>query len=72
MTELLAKAFAEAARLPAQEQDELATWILGELESEGRWDAALTKSEDILARLADEALEEDTRGETEKMDPKKL
>ncbi len=31
MTQLLEKAFAEAARLPAQEQDALATWIIEEL-----------------------------------------
>jgi hypothetical protein len=33
MTELLEKAFAEAAKLPEQEQDSFASWLLEELAS---------------------------------------
>ena len=56
MTGLLEKAFAEAAKLSETEQDALAQWILDELRSEQRWDAAFADSSDILQQLADEAL----------------
>ena len=36
MTELLQKAFDEAAKLPRKEQDALASWVLDELASEAR------------------------------------
>ena len=58
MTKMLEKAFAEAARLPEQEQNAFATWILKELASEERWQKAFASSADALASLADEALEE--------------
>ena len=72
MTELLEKAFNEAAKLPAEEQDKFAQWILDELESEARWDQAFAESQDMLAQLADEALAEFRRGETEELDPDSL
>ncbi len=68
MTKLLEKAFAEAARLPTTEQDAVAALILEELASEHRWAEAFAKSQDKLAALADEALAEDDRGETEPLD----
>ncbi len=40
MTKLLEKAFAEACKLPEVQQDEIAGWLLAEIESEQRWDAA--------------------------------
>jgi len=55
-TKLLEKAFAEISKLPAQEQDRLAAWILKDLASEQRWDELFVSSEDVLAQLADEAL----------------
>ncbi len=64
MTELLEKAFAEATKLPEPEQDRLATWILDELASERRWDGAFAASADMLAQLADEAVDEHRRGQT--------
>ena len=64
MTKMLEKAFAEAARLPEQEQNAFATWILEELVSEERWQKAFASSADALARLADEALEEHRNGNT--------
>ena len=68
MTKLLEKAFAEASRLPSTEQDAVAALILEELVSERRWAEAFAKSQDKLAALADEALAEDDRGETEPLD----
>jgi hypothetical protein len=72
MTDLLAKAFAEASKLPGQEQDTLAKWILEELASERQWEKALLESVDALSQLADEALAEHHAGRTQVLDPEKL
>ena len=72
MTELLEKAFAEASKLPAGEQDTLAAWILEELAAERRWDTSLTNSAERLAELADEALAEHHEGRTRPLDPDEL
>lgn len=69
MTELLEKAFAEASKLPMQEQDVLANWILEELASERRWEIAFANSADALAQLAEEALSEHRKGRTKPLDP---
>lgn len=65
MTDLLEKAFREAAKLPADAQDALASVLLAELESEHKWQERFTASEDALGQLADEALDEFRRGSTE-------
>ncbi len=72
MTQLLERAFAEAAKLPEQEQDSLAAWLLEMLESEQRWDALFANSADALAKLADEALADFEAGRTEALDIDKL
>jgi hypothetical protein len=72
MTERLKKAFAEASKLPEEEQDALARWLLEELASERRWDEAFSASQDRVAELADEALEEYRKGSTKKLDPDEL
>jgi len=58
MTQLLQKAFERAAQLPQEEQDKFARFLLAELESEQRWTEMFSRpeSEDLLERLADEAL----------------
>jgi hypothetical protein len=72
MTKLLEEAFAEASKLPEQEQDALATAILEELASEHRWDQAFANSADLLAQLADQALAEHRAGKTHILDPERL
>jgi len=72
MTKLLEKAFKEAARLPEVDQNALAKWVLGELHSEARWQRAFAESEDILEKLADEALEDKRNGRTTPLDPNRL
>jgi hypothetical protein len=72
MTKLLEEAFAEASKLPDQEQDALAAVILEELASERRWDQAFADSADLLARLADQALAEHRAGKTHVLDPERL
>ena len=72
VTELLDKAFDEAAKLSEEEQRELATWILAELESDNRWGQAFSDSQDQLSKLADEAHRENARGRTKDLDPSAL
>ena len=72
MTNLLKKAFDEASRLPTEEQDSLARLLLEEMKSERRWDQAFSGSADRLSDLADEALDEHRRGETENLEPRNL
>ena len=72
MTDLLEEAFAKAARLPSDEQDAFARWLLDELESERQWSRSFETSQRQLADLAREAIEEDLAGGTEPLDPKRL
>ncbi len=72
MTSLLDKAIKQASALPADQQDELARFILDELSSEAKWDRAFAGSADLLSRLAADALAEHRRGETQPLDPDAL
>lgn len=72
MTELLEKAIERMKKLEANEQDAIARTILEELEDEEKWDRAFAQSQDILALLAAQAMEEDRSGNTEALDPDKL
>ena len=69
MTRLLEKAFEEAAKLPAGDQDSLAEWLLAEIESEEGWSRQFADSSEQLAELARRALAEHAAGETEDLDP---
>jgi len=68
MTKLLKKAFEEASKLPELEQNVLAKQLLNDLVAEKKWDKSFANSEDILSRLADEALEEHKQGRTKLID----
>jgi hypothetical protein len=59
-------------QLPETEQDAIAAFILEELEDEARWDRAFSQSQDMLAKLAAEALAEDQAGKTQELDPEIL
>lgn len=72
MTKLLEQAFAEANKLPNDEQDALANFLLAELASERRWTRAFDESQDLLSELADEALAEHHAGKTQELGPKTL
>ena len=72
VTKLLEEAFAQASKLPKEEQETLAAWLLEELKSERRWKALFGQSSDVLATLADEALEEHRVGKTKDLDPDRL
>ena len=66
MNQLLQQAFERASELPEEEQDRFARFLLAELKSEGKWAElfARPESEDLLERLADEALSEHHAGRT--------
>ena len=68
MTESLRRAFDVASQLPETDQDAIATWLLSELESEKKWSDLFANSQDQLASLANEALDELSRGETRELD----
>ena len=72
MTKLLQKAFDEASKLPEVEQNALAKWLIDELHSQAKWDKIFSESEDILEKLADEALEEKRKSKTIPLDPDRL
>ena len=58
MTELLQQAFDKASKLSESQQDGFARLLLAELDSERRWDElfSLPESDDLLGRLADDAI----------------
>lgn len=64
MTKLLEKALEEVAKLPEAEQDAVAAILLDELASEQRWAESFAKSQDKLAKLAEEALADYKAGRT--------
>lgn len=68
MTKLLEKAFKNASKLPEVEQNALAKWLLEELEAERKWERLFAESEDVLDRLADEAIEAHRQGKTKPLD----
>jgi len=72
MTDLLEKAFEHASKLPPQQQDALAKWLLDEIEADRAWDATFAKSPALLASLAAEALREKTAGDAHPLVPDEL
>lgn len=61
---LLEKAIGEVSKLPAHQQEAIASIILEEIASEKRWDNQFAGSQDALAKLADEAMAEFNEGKT--------
>jgi hypothetical protein len=72
MTALLERAFEQATTLPDVEQNALAKWLLEELAAEKKWEKAFSESEDVLERLADEAIEAKRQGKTSPLDLNRL
>lgn len=72
MGRLLERVIAETAKLPEEEQEAFAAFMLAELESERRWDELFARSQDLLARMAEEARQEYRAGRTEPLDLEKL
>ncbi len=72
MTDHFCRAVAEVAKRPKSEQDAIASRLLEELADEENWQRSFASSQDLLERLADQAIREDTAGLTEDLDPDRL
>jgi hypothetical protein len=68
MTNSLQEAFRQASALPEEQQEVLAAIVLEEIAAEKQWQETFAASQDVLANMANEALEEHRRGETEDLD----
>jgi len=53
VTQLLEQALAEIQKLPAAEQDAIASLILEEVADEQRWDEAFARSQEQLSKLTE-------------------
>jgi hypothetical protein len=68
VTALLEKALEKLGALAKDEQDAIAAQILESLADEEAWRTKFAAKRDRLRELAQEALEEDARGETRPLD----
>jgi hypothetical protein len=65
MTELLERTITKLRDLSGDRQDAIAMIILEELEDEIKWDVSFERSQDMLAKLAGEAMSEYRAGKTQ-------
>jgi len=72
MTHLLEKAFKKVSKLPEDEQNVIAKWLLDELESEKAWEKSFSESEEILDHLVKETMDAYEKGKTNQLDSTKL
>jgi len=61
---LLEKALEKVAALPEDERDAIASQILETIEDDQAWRERFAQKRDAIQRMAQEALEQDDRGET--------
>ncbi|HEY4115769.1 MAG TPA: hypothetical protein VGM17_17065 [Rhizomicrobium sp.] len=71
MNKLPERAFAEASKLPEDQQEALAGHILEEIEAERGRDERFANSQDKLAELSRKASERIARGTTLPFDPRR-
>lgn len=72
MTVTLEAAFDEISKLSTDDQDAFAAWIMAELVSERRWQKLFAGTPDLLANLAQEALNEHRAGKSQPLNPEQL
>jgi hypothetical protein len=58
MTELLDRTITKLKTLSVEQQDAIAIIILEELEDEIQWNTSFERSQDIVAKIAEEAMSE--------------
>ena len=68
MTQALSAAVACAAKLPDEEQNVLAAIMLEEMESEQRWNALFSGSQNLLEQMASEAIQDFQAGRVQPID----
>lgn len=62
MSTLLDKAWEKVGALPPDEQDAIASQILAALADEQAWKNRFAEKQEVIQRMAQEALEENARG----------
>ena len=72
VTKRFEKVIDKVGKLPAEEQDAIADWILEELADEQRWQKAFAGSQDLLEKMANKALQDHERGKTKPLDLSEL
>lgn len=72
MSSRVEQAIERLRALPESQQEELARFLLSELDEDERWAATTRRHLDGLGRLCDRVLADDTRGECDLLDPDKL
>jgi len=72
MTRMLDAAIAKLSTLPAEEQDQVARWLLDELADEEHWARQFGASQATLSKLAAEARADRAVGRDTPLDPDKL
>ena len=72
MTKLMEQAIERVQALPANQQDQLARFLLSELQEDERWTASTTVHDNKIQRLIGDVLADDARGVCEPLDPDKL
>lgn len=72
MTRALDAVIAKLERLPAEEQDRIARWLLDELADEDLWARQFATSQEAMSKLAAEARADRAAGRTTELDPDKL
>jgi len=68
MTVLLEKAMRRVSSLTTRKQNEMARFVLAELDSETKWESSFKASQDELSALAAGALAERRQGKTRNLD----
>lgn len=69
MNKMLEQAFAEAAKLPEDAREAIASLLMQEIEAERGWDGRFAETEDLLGKLVHQAREDVARGDVLPYDP---
>ncbi len=72
MTKLLDSAFEKASLLNEIDQNIFARFILDEIDHEKNWDNSLSNSEELLSKMANEAISDYNYNKTEVLNTDKL
>jgi hypothetical protein len=72
MTRLMEQAIERLRAIPESQQEQLARFLLNELEEDSRWADSTANHADALRRLVDDVLSDDARGACDPLDPENL
>ncbi len=69
MNKMLQRAFSEAAKLPEDTQEAIASLLMEEIAAERGWDERFANTQDLLGELVRQAREDVARGDVLPYDP---